>query len=179
MSEVTAEDVVIVGRIGGAYGVRGWVHINSFTDPPENLLSYSPWLIAKDDGWQPLEPVIVKPHGQAFVAQFAHIDNRDQAQALNATDLGIHRQILPGLADEDEFYWRDLIGLEVKNTDGQTIGTVSHLFETPAHDVLVVRGTQKTDAGEDNPGIREVLIPFTAQFIMSVDIKATCLIVDW
>ncbi len=167
---VITEDVVIVGRIGGAYGVRGWVHVNSYTEPPENLLSYSPWLITKGADWKPFKPVVVKPHGRGFVARFAEINNREQAQALSATDLGIYRDALPGLDDDDEFYWRDLIGLKVVNGDGRNLGSVSHLLETGAHDVLVI---------VDGESGAEVLIPFTAQFVRSVDLATGRLEVDW
>ena len=172
---VITEDVVIVGRIGGAYGVRGWVHVNSFTEPPENLLNYSPWLIAKGTDWKPFKPIVVKPHGRGFVAQFAEINNREQAQALCATDLGIARDALPGLDDEHEFYWRDLIGLKVVNADGRNLGSVSYLLETGPHDVLVILDGERGD-GESGA---EVLIPFTAQFVHSVDIVARRLEVDW
>ena len=166
------DDVVIVGRIGAAYGVRGWVHIDSFTEPPENLLSYAPWLIAQGARWKPFTPVVVKPHGRGFVAQFAEVDNREQAHALRATELAVHRDALPGL-DDDEFYWRDLVGLEVVNADGRHLGVVSYLLETGAHDVLVIHG------GKGEADDTEVLIPFTAQFIRSVNIVAGRLEVDW
>ena len=165
-------DVVIVGRIGGAYGVRGWVHVSSFTEPPENLLNYSPWLIAEGATWEPFTPVVVKPHGQGFVAQFAEVDNREMAQALSARDLGTYRKAFPDL-DDDEFYWRDLVGLRVVNADGSHLGTVSHLLETGAHDVLVIHG------GVSSEGETDVLIPFTARFVQSVDLKAGRLEVDW
>ncbi len=166
-------DVVIVGRIGAAYGVRGWLHVSSFTEPPENLLSYSPWLINQGAAWKPLEPVVVKTHGRGFVAHFREVDNREQAQALGATDVAIYRDDLPGLDDDDEFYWRDLVGLDVVNVDGSNIGTVSYLLETGAHDVLVIQ-CLVNEAGDT-----EVLIPFTAQFVQSVDIQAGRLEVDW
>ena len=175
---MVTDDVVIVGRIGAAYGVRGWVHVNSFTEPPENLLTYSPWLIAKGVEWKPVQPVVVKPHGRGFVAQFAEVNNREQAQALNATDLGIYRDALPNLDGEDEYYWRDLIGLEVVGSDGRSLGTVSYLLETPAHDVLVIRGSV-SDVSVGGPEDEEVLIPFTARFIRSVNILAGRLEVDW
>ena len=170
---VPTEDVVIVGRIGAAYGVRGWVHVSSFTEPPENLLSYSNWLIDQGTAWKPLEPVVVKPHGRGFVAQFLGVDSRELAQALSATDVGIHRDELPGLDDDNEFYWRDLVGLNVVNADGSAIGIVSYLLETGAHDVLVI------PSPVDEEGDAEVLIPFTAQFVRSVNIQAGRLEVDW
>ena len=85
----------------------------------------------------------------------------------------MHRDVLPGLDDEDEFYWRDLIGLEVVNVDGCSMGVVSHLLETPAHDVLVIAASPNSDSSG------EILIPFTAQFVRSVDLSTTRLVVDW
>ncbi|MCZ6618632.1 MAG: ribosome maturation factor RimM [Gammaproteobacteria bacterium] len=170
---MATDDVVIVGRIGGAFGVRGWVHINSFTEPPENILGYSPWLIARGSQWEPLRPVVVKPHGQGFIARFEEVGNREQAQALSAIDLGIYRDTLPALDDDDEYYWRDLVGLDVVNVDGSDLGKVSYLLETGAHDVLVIHG------GTSARGNAETLIPFSARFVRSVDIHAGRLEVDW
>ncbi|MDA1075240.1 MAG: ribosome maturation factor RimM, partial [Proteobacteria bacterium] len=106
-------DVVVVGRIGGAFGVRGWVRVVSYTDPVENLLEYRPWLL--DDGsgqWRPVEVREARPHQKGLVAALRDIVGRDQAQSLSGTTIGVPRSAF-GEAAPGEYFWRDLVGLTV------------------------------------------------------------------
>ena len=158
---------IVVGRIGAPYGVRGWVHVVSFTTPAENLLDYRPWYLARDSNWQPADVVDARRHGKGLVARLTGCDDRDAAALLRGMSIGIQREQFPE-AGENEYYWHDLVGLRVQTTQGMELGTVDHLLETGANDVLVVRGE------------RERLIPFIqGQVVVSIDLAAGEMQVDW
>ncbi len=166
---VDPSSVVVVGRVGGGYGVHGWVRLASYTDPAANILDYDPWLLETARGWRRVEVLEVRAHRGAFVARLDGIADRDAADALRGSLVGVPREQLPAPA-EDEYYWRDLIGLEVRDEAGRVRGTVQELIETGANDVLVVRA-----AGVPDP----VLVPFDRQFVLAVDLGSGRITVDW
>jgi len=168
-----AQDVVVVGRIGAPYGLKGWVRVSSFTEPSENITVYEPWLLEVHGGWQVHHPVEVKPYRQGYVARFADVGDRDKAVALTGKLVAVARAQLPQL-DPDEYYWRDLEGLAVWNR-GDRLGVVDHLIDTGATPVLVVRD----DAGDGSSRPQETLIAFTEQFVLKVDLPAGRIEVDW
>lgn len=156
---------VLVGRISGLYGVRGWVKLFSHTQPREALLSYQPWFLG--DQLREVRLVESRAHGKGLVGRLAEIDDRDAAAALVDSSIYVRREQLPQ-ADPGSFYWADLIGLRVLNQDGADFGVVDSLMETGSNDVLVVQGE------------RERLIPFVlGQAIQSVDLDAGEIRVDW
>ena len=158
---------VPLGRIGGPYGVRGWVRVTSGTEPPERILDYRPWLIERGGTWQPFEVLSGRLHGKGLVVQLAGCADRDQAATFAGAEIAIPRAALAEL-DADEYYWADLVGLEVVTTTGEALGTVDHLIETGANDVLVVRGD------------RERLIPFTpGHAVVAVELEKRRLTVAW
>ena len=155
-----------VGEISGVYGVRGWVRIRSYTDPPENIFSYRPWQVEFGNTWAEREVVEGRRHGRGLVARLPGIDDRDSAAALVGKKLAVYRRQLA--QDGDEIYWADLEGLEVSTVDGKKLGRVDYLIETGANDVLVVRGE------------RERLIPFIrGQVVTEIDLEAGRMTVDW
>ena len=158
---------VTVGRVSGAFGVRGWLKVRSDCEPVEQLLRYSPWQMNTATGWHSHVLVDGKAHGAGLVAKLADIDDRDQARELAGADIAVDRSQLPVLA-EDEYYWHDLIGLGVVTRDGNALGRVSGLMQTGTNDVLVVSGE------------RERLIPFIRdQVVLAVDAEARRIEVDW
>ena len=158
---------VTVGRVSGAFGVRGWLKVRSDCEPVEQLLRYSPWQMNTATGWRSHVLVDGKVHGSGLVAKLADIDDRDQARELAGADIVVDRSQLPVLA-EDEYYWHDLIGLGVVTRDGNELGRVSGLMQTGTNDVLVVSGE------------RERLIPFIReQVVLAVDAEARRIEVDW
>ncbi len=165
-----AQDVVVVGRIGAPYGVRGWVRVTSYTDPAANLVHYQPWLVETDGGWRNLHPDEIKPHKQGYVARFSDVNDRDEAARLTGKQVAVARAQLPAL-EQGEYYWSDLEGLAVWNGD-RRLGVVRYLLDTGADPVLVV---QNDDAG----GGSETLIPFVNQYIGRVDLEAGQIDVDW
>jgi 16S rRNA processing protein RimM len=158
---------VTMGRVSGAFGVRGWLKVRSDCEPVEQLLKYLPWQMKTGTGWRSHVLVDGKIHGQGLVAKLEDIDDRDQARELAGADIAVDRSQLPALA-EDEYYWNDLIGLGVVTRDGQELGRVSGLMQTGTNDVLVVSGE------------RERLIPFIReQVVLAVDAEARRIEVDW
>lgn len=157
---------VVVGRIAGLFGVRGWVKVFSHTQPLDNILCYTPWLLLRNGQWTPVKPLAGRIHGKGIVAQLEGCDDRDAAAALVGCDIAIERSQMPP-AEADEVYWADLIGLKVVTLDGVELGVVDHLLETGANDVVVVHGE------------RERLLPYVAQVIREVDLDGGLLRVDW
>lgn len=159
--------LVIMGKIAGAYGIKGWVKVMSFTHPPEKILRYRPWQLLKDGQPQVVKVKSGKPHGKTLVAWLEGIDDRNQAELLNGYEIAIERQQLPKL-DNNEYYWSDLIGLKVINLQGIEFGVVTSLVETGANDVLVVQGE------------RERLVPWILeQVIIKVSLEEGLMTVDW
>lgn len=160
-------DLVRIGRIDGAFGVRGWIRVTSDTEPASNILDYRPWLVRVGDEWVIYVAVEGRPHLRGLVVRLEGLDDRDAAAALAGADIAVARSALPPLSRR-EFYWVDLVGAEVVTRDGASLGHVDHLMATGANDVLVV-------AGE-----RERLIPFVEdQVVLEVDLEAKRITVDW
>ncbi|MFC1603356.1 ribosome maturation factor RimM [Pseudomonadota bacterium] len=170
MAEKAAADtpeMLILGRVSGLYGVKGWVRVFSHTSPRANILTYSSWYLRQAGSWVRYELQTGRVHGKGIVAQLKGCNDRDQATTLIQADIAIPREQLPDL-QPDEFYWADLEGLKVQTTAGLDLGVIDHLFETGANDVVVVKGE------------RERLIPYLWQdVIQSVDLEAGLMTVDW
>lgn len=162
-----AEQHISVGRISGVFGIKGWVKVFSFTDPRENILTYSPWLLKKNDELKTVNIVDGQLQGKTIVAQLVDVNDRDQAASLMGWDICITQDQLPKAA-KGEYYWSELIGLNVETIDGVQLGVVDSLLETGANDVIIVQGE------------RERVIPFLqGQTIINVDPDAGRIIVDW
>jgi 16S rRNA processing protein RimM len=162
------QKTILVGRFHGAFGVRGEVKLESFTDPPERIFTYQPWTLRDAQG---REHACTGARGRAsakgVIAHLPDVEDRDAADALRGTDILVPRSTLPP-PGPGEYYWVDLEGLRVVNLQGTDFGKVSHLFSTGANDVLVAQGD------------RERLIPFVEpDYIRSVDFDAGVVTVDW
>ena len=158
--------VVVIGTVGAPFGVKGWMHVKSSTQPPENILAYRPWQLDRGDHWQTVDAE-AHAHRGGFIARLPGVADRDAAALLVGTQIGVDRNVLPAL-DADEYYWRDLIGLRVRNLAGENLGQIARLLPTPAHDVLVI-----VDAD------CERLIPFVRNAVLEVDTVARSVVVDW
>jgi len=160
---------IILGRVAGALGLRGDVKLESFTDPRIAIFDYQPWTVVDARGAErQLEGVVGEEKGKHIVARFPGVDDRTAAEALRGLEISVSRDQLPKAAP-GEFYWVDLEGMQVVNTEGLELGRVSHLFATGANDVVVVRG-----------GETEHLIPFVRpDYVTGVDMEARVLTVDW
>ena len=160
--------MLTVGRLHGAFGVRGEVKLESFTDPLHAIARYQPWTLRDARGHErSCEGVKVREGVKGLIASLPGVEDRDAADALRGVDVLVPRSALPPPAD-GEYYWVDLEGLRVVNAEGVDFGTVSHLFSTGANDVLVAKGD------------RERMIPFVQpDYIRSVDFEAGLVTVDW
>ena len=175
-------DAVEVGRVLGAWGVKGGIRVKPFAADPQALFSSKRWYLQPPQTVLPqgsraarplpalLRVVHAREHGDGVVATVQDIDDRDAAQALAGARVFVPRASFP-TPDEGEFYWVDLIGLGVANRAGVELGTVTGLIETGPHCVLRV-----LSAGEEP---RERLIPFVAVYVDAVDLPGRRIAVDW
>ncbi len=165
---------ITLGKVGTVYGVKGWLKIHSFTDDPEAILDYFPWSLKIGNTIQPVEITDWRKHNKSLIIKVKGIDDRDQAQSLVNSEILINENALPKLPD-GEFYWRELIGMNVVTNQGYDLGTVSDLMETGANDVLVVKANRN-----DSFNQKERLIPYLFdQVVISVDTINKQICVDW
>ena len=155
-----------MGRITGAFGIKGWVKVHPFTETPDSLAGYRDWWVESDGGWEQRRIEEAEVHGEAVAVRFAGCTDRDAAALYRGREVAVPRDEFPA-AETNEFYWADLIGLGVVNKQGEALGTVSRVFETGANDVLVVEGD------------RERLIPFIEDVVLEVDLAGRTIRVDW
>jgi 16S rRNA processing protein RimM len=146
--------------------VKGWVHVESYTDPPERLLDYREWLVKSANGQQ-FVPLEARTHGAQLVARFEGVDDRDRAALLTGATISVSRSLLPQLKDR-EFYQADLIGMRVRNREGVELGVLDHFVETPAGSLMVIQGAGK-----------EIWVPAVPRHLTKVDMVARQVEVDW
>ncbi len=156
-----------IGRISGLYGVRGWVKVYSYTEPREAIIGYSPWQVKVGGEWRRMEVAEGRRHGKGIIARLEGCTDRETAASLMGADIACCRSQLPPPAP-GEYYWTDLVGMQVITLEGEELGVVDHLMETGANDVLVVKGK------------RERLIPFVkGDVVLEVDLEQRKIRVDW
>lgn len=167
---------VIIGEITGVSGVKGWVKVFSHTEPRINVVKYNPWLLKQGDDWKSVKVLNGRSQGKTIVAQIEGVTDRDQAMSMIGTDIAIQASQLKALGNND-FYWRDLEGLEVLDLNGEIIGKVSHLIETGANDVMVVSLPAEKAKGLK---IKETMIPYLMDSVIkNIDLDANQIVVDW
>jgi 16S rRNA processing protein RimM len=164
---MTDERRILLGRVLGAFGVRGELKVQSFTDPEAALLRYQPWTLVHAGVERVIEGAKGRVTAKGVNATLPGIEDRDAAQALAGAEIWAPRSVLPK-AKPGEYYWVDLEGLEVFNLEGISLGRVSHLFDTGSNHVMVLGGE------------RERLIPFIeGDYVKKVDFDAGRIDVDW
>jgi 16S rRNA processing protein RimM len=156
-----------MGRIAAPYGVKGWVRIAPFTQAPGALAEHRRWWIGRTGEWTEVEVAEAQVRGGKLTARVAGCTDRDAAARLRGREIAVPREALPETRP-GEYYWADLIGLDVVNGEGVSLGRVTGVFSTGANDVLRV--------GE---GRDERLLPFIATVIRAVDLAARRIEVDW
>ncbi len=163
-----ALQLIILGRIGAPFGIKGWVHVQSFSEDPESLLDYPIWQLSLREGFKAYKLLEGKKHGKGLIALLSSCSTRDDAALITNAEIGIERSLLPELR-ADEHYWADLIGLEVVTEKDEILGQVDSLFETGANDVLVVKNEK-----------REHLIPYVPkEYILEIDLVKKKMRVRW
>jgi 16S rRNA processing protein RimM len=158
---------VTLGRVSGAFGVKGWLKVRSFTEPQSNLLTFRAWTLRLGGADRVVELEDGSSRVGGIVAKLRGVDDRDSARSVVGADIVVERERLPPLPS-GEFYWTDLEGCEVRTTAGVALGRVDSVLSTGAHDVLVL------------PGKPERLIPFVAgPIVKHVDLAKRVIVVDW
>ena len=160
-------DWVIVGRFGRPHGIKGLITVISFTEPRDNLLHYPHWYAFIHNQWQAIKLLQLEMNNKFILAQVEGYQDRDKCAYLTNIDIAVKREQLPELS-HGEYYWHQLIGMQVVNQQGVVYGTVTDIIATGSNDVLVVVGEKRH------------LIPYLPdQFVVKVDEKQRVITVDW
>ena len=184
--ESGAGQMLVVGKISGCYGIKGWVKIRPYTETRDNFVGFGVWYLARRGEYQPIELDEVKPQGRGLIAHIKGVDDRTAAESYHGLDIAVPASALPRLPEGD-YYWRELQGLQVwcRRQDAQghvigqeqervLLGIVDYLIETGANDVLVI----KACAGSIDK--QERLIPYLpGDTVTRVDLAAGRIEVDW
>ncbi|WP_353190100.1 ribosome maturation factor RimM [Pandoraea pnomenusa] len=173
------DDLVELGYIGDAYGIRGWIKVQPHTGEGESLLSADRWYLCRpgNSDFSKAEVMYSRAHSGTVVAQLRGSDNRTAAEALKGLQVWVPRSAFP-TAGDDEFYWVDLIGAQVTNLQDEVLGKVVGLLDNGVHTVL--RVAYEVPAADDKPAkTAERLIPFVGQYVQTVDTDAGRIVVDW
>lgn len=168
----------MVGYVSGAYGLNGWLRIKPYSADADALLHARTWWLDLPD-FHDVEMRQAKLHSGDVVAQLMGVAGREAAESLKGAAVQISRSYFPPLPD-GEFYWVDLIGLEVENMQGELLGRVTDLMDNGAHPILriaVSSASESEKASEKAP--QELLIPYVDRFVKTVDRKARKITVDW
>lgn len=175
---VLPSDAIEVGRIADAWGIKGWFKVLPYSADPEALFSSKHWfLLPSEKGAKTFSGVVqlsikeAKIHSGTVVACVNGVDDRNAAEALRGARIFVSRTHFPA-AEKDEYYWVDLIGLNVMNREGVNLGVVRELLSTGAQTVLVI------DYDHDGKSL-ERMIPFVAVYVDEVDLAGRRVIVDW
>jgi len=159
--------LVTLGRISGLFGVKGWVKVHSYTNPRDNVVSFTTWTLKSRGGERRYEVETGHAQGAGVVAKLRGLDDREHARELIGAEIIVERGELPECAP-GEYYWMDLEGLEVRNLDGRVLGTIDHLMSNGGHDIMVLAGEPQR------------LIPFVhGRVIHEVDLAAGRVVADW
>ena len=180
------DDAIEVGRVLGAWGIKGGIRVQPFSKDPEALLSAKRWFIRPPEGLGAKLGVLSFPtslrvthskvHGDSVVATAQQLPDRNAAEAMQGARIFISRSNFPSAGD-GEFYWIDLIGLAVVNRQGEALGTVTDLIDTGAHSVLRLRRPDVVEGASLEASER--LIPLVAAFIDDVSLAERRITVDW
>lgn len=163
-------DLIEVGRVLDAWGVKGWVRIEAFNAPDQSvLLAIRDWWLRPQasSGLSALRVGRCRVHGDSLVAKPADCEDRDQALRFKSATILVSRAQFP-TPDPGEWYWVDLVGCAVESLSGERLGAVEAVEDHGAHPILVVRSSDRT-----------LMIPFVEQIVTRVDIAARLVCADW
>jgi 16S rRNA processing protein RimM len=179
-----SSSLIELGVVGAPFGVRGWVKLRSFTDPPDRLLQHRSVQLLVGGAWVAYKIEASGRSGGQLTAKLSGVNDRDQAGVLRGAQIGVPRAELPQRDDKD-FYRADLIGCEVVNLAGRYLGKVQHFVETPAQVLMVVRGGAavpgegESRGDKESTGAKEYWVPAVPQHLRRVDLTARRVLVDW
>ena len=161
MQSTLTQSYVVVGRVSRPFGIKGWNHLTSFTDPPDNLFQYRPWALrsAQCDtaDWCEIKEFDIRLKGHGLLVSFENSNSRDDANKYVNKLIGVPRDVFPTLGD-DEHYWVDLIGVEVVNLEQECLGAVYDVAWNGAHPILLVRSASE----------QELMIPLVPEYVHKI-----------
>lgn len=172
MSSASTNNLMKIGQLKKPYGIKGWLWVFSDTDDRTAIFAMQPWYIKTAMGMKPLTVKAWREQGTGIVAQFEQIPDRNVAETMNGVTLWVEQDVLPETG-EDEYYWSDLIGVQVFNEQDEYLGDIAEMFETGAHDIMRVAATSDSLDGEER------LIPWHKQTVIEVDMSAKKIIAAW
>ncbi|MCS6945270.1 MAG: ribosome maturation factor RimM [Sutterellaceae bacterium] len=164
---VAPADLVPLGAVRGAYGVRGWVRIAPYAAEPTVLLACRRWWLLRDSHGEPLTVNAVRRHRTLLLAKWEGYDQREAVESLRGREVAVARAEFPP-ASAGEYYWVDLIGARVVNRAGVALGVVVGLRSNGAQDVLEIKGQEAT-----------MLVPMVDCYIDEIDTASRLIRVDW
>jgi 16S rRNA processing protein RimM len=160
---------VELGRIGAPFGVKGWMHVDSYTDPPEGLLGYPQWVLRGASGERITRSLVEgHPQGERLVARLDGVEDRDAASALTGAVIEVQRAEMPA-PGKRQYYRADLVGLAVRNLEGVQLGKVAQFVDAPTGPVMVVKDAEA----------REHWVLATPEYLRKVEVDAGLILVDW
>lgn len=176
VAEASAADaLVVLGKIVAPYGLRGAVKVHPFADDPQAWARLPRWRLGREadgpEAWREVRVLRCRLSGDVLIAELDGIVDRDASEAAQGLLVGVPRAELPA-AGTDEYYWADLVGLDVVNSRAEPLGQVLGLIETTANDVLRVGSGEGEDA-------KERLLPFVAAVVKEVDLPGRRIVVEW
>jgi 16S rRNA processing protein RimM len=161
--------MIVMGRVLAPYGVKGWIKLRAFTGSPDTLIRQRRWWLAREgEGWREFSLVEARLHADTLLARLDGLSEREDAAAWQGAAIAVPRAALPKLAG-GELYLADLIGLAVVNRQGDPLGRVAGLLETPGHAVLQIEGEGGT----------QELIPLVPAYIDAIEMGDGRIVVDW
>ena len=160
------DEFILVASVGKPVGLKGWAKVNSFTRPPENLFNFKNFFLDVDGDKENINIDKFSKSGKNYILKVESLDSIEEIERLKNKEIFIKSEDLPKLK-ENEFYWKDLIGMEVRQIDGTVIGVVAEIIETGSDDVLVVEKNNKKE-----------LIPFNFGEIIK-EVSDNSITVDW
>ncbi len=161
-----SDRIVILGKIAGTFGVKGWVKIRSYTEPVENILGYEVWQVGRPDQWRPVIVEEARVTDKGVLAKLEGLETPEEARLQTGLDIGVWRSEMPP-PEPGEYYLSDLEGIDAVSASGEPLGKVDHFRTTPGGTVLIVRGEQ------------EHWIPFVKDRIVKVELDAKRIVLDW
>jgi 16S rRNA processing protein RimM len=165
---MTDEKFILIGKLGAAFGVHGWIKVHTYTELGASILDYDPWYLSNNDSnYHAVSFDEGKEHHGGVIVKFSGYDNPESVRKLTGKSIHIKRSQLPELNTE-EYYWSDLVGMTVIDQHGNILGKVIYLIETGANDVLVVKGD------------KEIAIPYLpGSVVLNIDAEKQIILVDW
>ncbi len=176
--EITAvpDDLIQVGHVTGAYGLRGAIRVTPYSLDADALLNVKTWWLDKPS-LRAVKVRTAKFHSGDVTATLVDLSERDLAEALKGATVQVSRADFPALT-EDEYYWTDLIGMDVVNLEGEALGKVTDMMHNGAQSILRITPAPAVDAPLDAK-VEERMVPFVDQFVKTVDQNAKLITLDW